>query len=130
MKYEWDLRLSDRVPLDIHVNFGAGQAQLDLGSLDLRGVEVSLARNRTRVRGQPVGPPGPRDGYGKRPSRRRCAWSREHRGILDDSGRPCSGRGVPPRPTGPPRLDRYVDRADAARVGSVPVDRQGPIRVR
>src|SRR5580692_10615961 len=36
MTYDWDLRLSDRVPLDLHVNFGAGHAHLDLGSLDLR----------------------------------------------------------------------------------------------
>jgi N-terminal domain of toast_rack, DUF2154 len=42
MKYEWDLRLSDLAPLDIHVNFGAGQAQLDLGSLDLRGVQLDM----------------------------------------------------------------------------------------
>jgi len=42
MKYEWDLRLSDLVPLEIHVNFGAGEAQLDLGSLDLRGVQLDM----------------------------------------------------------------------------------------
>lgn len=42
LKYEWDLRLNQDVPLDIKVNFGAGQAQLDLGSLTLRGVEVDM----------------------------------------------------------------------------------------
>jgi hypothetical protein len=55
MKYEWDLRLSDRVPLDIHVNFGAGQAQLDLGSLDLRGVEIDMGVGELQMdlRGNP-----------------------------------------------------------------------------
>ena len=42
LKYEWDLRLNQDVPLDVKVNFGAGQAQLDLGSLTLRGVEVDM----------------------------------------------------------------------------------------
>jgi hypothetical protein len=42
LKYEWDLRLSDLVPLDIHVNFGAGEAQLDLGGLDLRSVQLDM----------------------------------------------------------------------------------------
>jgi len=42
MKYEWDLRMSGLVPLDIHVNFGAGQAQLDLGGLDLRSVQIDM----------------------------------------------------------------------------------------
>ena len=55
MKYEWDLRLSDRVPLDIHVNFGAGQAQLDLGSLDLRGVQLDMGVGQLQMdlRGNP-----------------------------------------------------------------------------
>jgi hypothetical protein len=42
MKYEWDLRLSEEVPMYLSVNFGAGQAQLDLGSLSLRDVEVDM----------------------------------------------------------------------------------------
>jgi hypothetical protein len=55
MKYEWDLRLSDLVPLDVHVNFGAGQAQLDLGSLDLRSVEVDMGVGQLQMdlRGNP-----------------------------------------------------------------------------
>jgi hypothetical protein len=42
MTYDWDLRLNDQVPLDLHVNFGAGQAHLDLGSLDLRSVQLDM----------------------------------------------------------------------------------------
>lgn len=55
MKYEWDLRLSDLVPLDIHVNFGAGQAQLDLGSLDLRSVQLDMGVGKLEMdlRGNP-----------------------------------------------------------------------------
>lgn len=55
MKYEWDLRLTDTVPIDIHVNFGAGQAQLDLGSLDLRSVQVDMGVGQMEMdlRGNP-----------------------------------------------------------------------------
>jgi hypothetical protein len=41
-KYSWDLQLNKKVPVDLTVHFGAGQARLDLGSLDLRGVEVHM----------------------------------------------------------------------------------------
>jgi hypothetical protein len=55
LKYEWDLRLSDLVPLDVHVNFGAGEAQLDLGSLDLRSVQVDMGVGKLQLdlRGNP-----------------------------------------------------------------------------
>ena len=41
-RYEWDLRLSREVPVYLRVNFGAGQAQLDLGGLPLRDVQVDM----------------------------------------------------------------------------------------
>ncbi len=41
-KNEWDLRLSQEVPLYVTAKFGAGQAQLDLGSLPLRDVQVEM----------------------------------------------------------------------------------------
>jgi hypothetical protein len=41
-KYSWDLQLNKKVPVDLAVHFGAGQARLDLGSLQLRGVEVDM----------------------------------------------------------------------------------------
>jgi len=41
-KYEWDLRFAQDIPLNFHVNFGAGEAQLDLGSLTLRHVSVDM----------------------------------------------------------------------------------------
>ncbi len=42
MKYDWNLRLADDVPLDLRVRFGAGEAQLDIGRLMLRTVEVDM----------------------------------------------------------------------------------------
>jgi hypothetical protein len=54
-KYEWDLRLGRQIPLDLRVNFGAGEAQLDLGSLDLRSVEVHMGVGKMNMdlRGDP-----------------------------------------------------------------------------
>jgi predicted membrane protein len=54
-KYEWDLRLSEDVPLYLHANFGAGQAQLDLGSLPVRDVDVNMGVGQLNMdlRGNP-----------------------------------------------------------------------------
>jgi hypothetical protein len=41
-RYQWDLALNDDVPMDLTLQFGAGQARLDLGSLSLRSVEVHM----------------------------------------------------------------------------------------
>ena len=56
VKYEWDLRLGRQIPLDLNVHFGAGQAQLDLGSLDLRSVDVEMGVGKMQVdlRGEPT----------------------------------------------------------------------------
>src|SRR5260370_20875872 len=37
-KNHWDLRFNDNVPLDLRVEFGAGEGRLTLGSLSLRSV--------------------------------------------------------------------------------------------
>jgi hypothetical protein len=42
MKYSWDVQLNKKVPVDLALHFGAGQARLDLGSLQLRGVEIDM----------------------------------------------------------------------------------------
>src|ERR1035441_10083693 len=42
VRYEWNLRLADDIPLDLAVHFGAGDAHLDLGNLRLRSVEVEM----------------------------------------------------------------------------------------
>lgn len=41
-EYEWDLRLNRETPLDLALQFGAGEAHLDVGGLNLRGVEVEM----------------------------------------------------------------------------------------
>jgi N-terminal domain of toast_rack, DUF2154 len=41
-KYLWDIRLSRDIPTDLFVRFGAGNAQLDLGGLNLDNVDVEM----------------------------------------------------------------------------------------
>ena len=41
-RYEWKLRLNNQVPLDVMTHLGAGNAEMNLGSLNLRGVEVHM----------------------------------------------------------------------------------------
>jgi hypothetical protein len=54
-KYEWDVRLNREVPIDLEVHFGAGEATLDLGSLDLNSVEVNMGVGELKMdlRGRP-----------------------------------------------------------------------------
>jgi N-terminal domain of toast_rack, DUF2154 len=55
VKYEWDVRLGRQIPLNLRVHFGAGEAQLDLGSLDLRDVSVDMGVGKIQMdlRGDP-----------------------------------------------------------------------------
>jgi hypothetical protein len=41
-RYEWKLRLNDNIPLDVVTHLGAGSAEMNLGSLTLRGVELHM----------------------------------------------------------------------------------------
>jgi hypothetical protein len=54
-KLEWDLRFAQDIPLNFHINFGAGKAELDLGSLTLRHVDVQMGVGSIRLdlRGSP-----------------------------------------------------------------------------
>jgi len=54
-KNEWDIRLSQEVPLFLTVNCGAVHAQLDLGSLPLRDVRVNMGVGQLEMdlRGDP-----------------------------------------------------------------------------
>jgi hypothetical protein len=54
-KYEWDVRLNNEIPIELDVHFGAGQAQLDLGSLALRrvNVEMGVGQMQMDLRGAP-----------------------------------------------------------------------------
>ena len=54
-KYSWDLQLNKKVPFNLDLNFGAGQAKLDLSSIDLRGLELNMGVGKLDVdlRGTP-----------------------------------------------------------------------------
>lgn len=54
-EYTWALRFTDKVPLDLSVNFGAGEADLNLGSLSLRSVDVEMGVGELKMdlRGHP-----------------------------------------------------------------------------
>jgi hypothetical protein len=41
-RYEWKLRLNNEVPMDLVTHLGAGNAEMRLGSLNLRGIEVHM----------------------------------------------------------------------------------------
>jgi hypothetical protein len=55
VNYKWNLRLNDKVPMDILAEFGAGEARMNLGSLDLRSVRVEMGVGEVRLdlRGKP-----------------------------------------------------------------------------
>jgi hypothetical protein len=52
--YDWDLRFNREVPIDLRIEFGAGDAHLDLGSLALRRVDVQMGVGKINMdlRGQ------------------------------------------------------------------------------
>jgi len=53
--YRWDLQLANDVPVELIANFGAGESTMDLGSLDLRRVEVQMGVGELQMdlRGKP-----------------------------------------------------------------------------
>ena len=48
-KYIWDLTLNDHVLTDLSINCGAGQAQLNLGTLALRSLTVHMGVGQVRL---------------------------------------------------------------------------------
>jgi len=54
-KYKWDVRLNDAVPLNIVTHLGAGEAEMNLGSVDLQNLEVHMGVGELRLdlRGTP-----------------------------------------------------------------------------
>lgn len=42
IKNEWNLNFNNEKPIDLSIEFGAGQAKLDAGSLNLRGLSMEL----------------------------------------------------------------------------------------
>ena len=53
--YKWNLRLNDTLPLDVVAHLGAGEARMDLGSVNLRSVTVNMGVGELRLdlRGKP-----------------------------------------------------------------------------
>jgi len=53
--YLWDLQLSNDVPVDLTTRFGAGDARMDLGSLNIRRIEVQMGVGQLQMdlRGKP-----------------------------------------------------------------------------
>jgi hypothetical protein len=49
MRYEWDIRLTDELPLDLSVNMGAGQADLDMRGTNLTRLRVNLGAGDTTI---------------------------------------------------------------------------------
>ncbi len=49
IKYEWDLRFNDDVPIDLYVELGAGESNLELASLRLRRLKVMNGAGETHV---------------------------------------------------------------------------------
>jgi hypothetical protein len=53
--YKWNLHLNDTVPLDLTANLGAGEARMNLGTLNLRSLEMNVGVGEVKVdlRGKP-----------------------------------------------------------------------------
>ncbi len=51
----WDVKLNDGLPLDVTANLGAGEANLDLGKMNLNRVEMSIGAGKVNMdlRGEP-----------------------------------------------------------------------------
>ncbi len=53
--YIWDIRLNDQVPMDITAHFGAGESNMNLGSMTLRSVDIEMGVGELKLdlRGAP-----------------------------------------------------------------------------
>jgi hypothetical protein len=54
--YKWNLRFNDKVPLDVSLDLGAGEAHMNLGSMNLRSVQVNVGVGEVTLdlRGNPT----------------------------------------------------------------------------
>ena len=54
--YQWNLRFNDKVPMDLAAHLGAGNVQMRLGSLALRGLEIRMGVGNLNLdlRGEPT----------------------------------------------------------------------------
>ena len=49
VRYEWDLKLNEEIPMDLDVELGAGSGILDLGSLSLKDLRVTAGAGEVEV---------------------------------------------------------------------------------
>lgn len=49
LRYEWDLRFRDDVPLTLRIECGAGDSELDLGGLDIPRLDMKLGAGNANV---------------------------------------------------------------------------------
>lgn len=49
IRYVWDIALADGIPLDLIVNMGAGESDLDLRTLDVRRLQVNLGAGDSTI---------------------------------------------------------------------------------
>jgi len=56
VNYKWNLHVNDTVPMDIVAHLGAGEARLNLGTVNLRSLEMNIGVGEVRVdlRGKPT----------------------------------------------------------------------------
>jgi hypothetical protein len=54
--YKWNLRFNDKIPLDVALDLGAGEAHMNLGSMNLRSVQVNVGVGEVTLdlRGKPT----------------------------------------------------------------------------
>jgi hypothetical protein len=54
--YKWDIHLNDKLPIDFVTHLGAGEAHMNLGSMNLRSVEVHMGVGQVELdlRGKPT----------------------------------------------------------------------------
>jgi hypothetical protein len=49
VRYEWDIRLNNQVPMELNVKLGAGDSQLTLGTLDLMVLNLDMGTGSATV---------------------------------------------------------------------------------
>jgi len=56
VNYKWNIHLNDTVPMDVVAHLGAGDARINLGTVNLRSLEMNMGVGEVRVdlRGKPA----------------------------------------------------------------------------
>lgn len=56
LKNRWDLQMNDKVPLDLRIELGAGEANINLGTMSMRSVDLTMGAGTLRLdlRGKPA----------------------------------------------------------------------------